>query len=859
MAEKSQKIEVTQLPSLRNTQYDRFGRTTIRLARTLSLPLILLLAAVLRLYQLSGQSLWSDEGNSVALARDGFAEIAQRTAFDIHPPFYYWLLKIWVAIFGDSEIGLRSLSAVLGVGLVYLIWVLGIRLFNRRVGLMAAFIAALSPLQVYYSQEARMYMLLAFLSTLTVLAMLFLLESYALKNNSEFRIANYAPRLAWPSLLYLLTVTAGLYTHYAFPLILLAVNLTILAWFQRVRSKIPNPKSQIFHWIMLQLIPLLFYLPWLPTAWRQITTWPTERITLSLRAILNTVSSTLLFGLSWPYDWGLLPTIGLGLALLIILWLTLYKSRLTHHTSRTLHPDSSIPARHLYLALLLLYLWFLLPVMLTIIVFSPAFLKFLLVATPPLALLLTLLIELLALLSGRRQLFSAKATNYKIGNSSHRNVVGYLIGGTLLVTLSTTSAISLYHYYTNPAYARDDYRSIVNFIKAVGDPTDAVILNAEGQQDVFDYYFERDPVTSMPVYPLPRQRPLNETATLDELQTIAPKADGIYAVYWATQQADPNGLIEGWLDTHLYKATDQWYGNVRLVSYASPQTSMQDHPISVDYQLGAHIRLTGYALSAPQIMPGDILQLALTWETDNPLPAEDYTVFVQVLDATNHLVGQRDAPPLTPTSAWPVNEPVPDAHGIFIEPGTPPGKHRLILGLYNRETGQRLPVSEGPEGQTKDFIELTEVGIIRPAAPLPLEAFKIQVPLNISMGEVPLLGYDLYKLGHRSTPNTPLHPGDPVHLVAYWMSSQPGQGLVDQLSVQVVTNRGEATPLSFTYPVAGVDYPMEEWLSGEIIRAQYDFFLSNLEPGIYRLRLSLETDGSTNRSTVVTSKPFRVE
>ena len=88
------------------------------LARPLPVALILLLAGGLRFYQLSGQSLWADEGNSVALARRGFVEIARRTAFDIHPPFYYWLLKLWITIFGESEFGLRSLSAVLGILLV---------------------------------------------------------------------------------------------------------------------------------------------------------------------------------------------------------------------------------------------------------------------------------------------------------------------------------------------------------------------------------------------------------------------------------------------------------------------------------------------------------------------------------------------------------------------------------------------------------------------------------------------------------------------------------------------------------------------------------------------------------------------
>ncbi|NJN93239.1 MAG: hypothetical protein HC875_03660 [Anaerolineales bacterium] len=103
---------------------------TGRLARFLTAPLILLLAAVLRFYNLSGQSLWADEGNSAALVRHSFIEIARRTAFDIHPPFYYWLLKSWVSVFGSSEIGLRSLSVGLGVGLVYVIGILGTRWFS---------------------------------------------------------------------------------------------------------------------------------------------------------------------------------------------------------------------------------------------------------------------------------------------------------------------------------------------------------------------------------------------------------------------------------------------------------------------------------------------------------------------------------------------------------------------------------------------------------------------------------------------------------------------------------------------------------------------------------------------------------
>jgi len=791
-----------------------------KLMHFLPISVILLLATFLRFYQLSNQSLWSDEGNSVALARRGFVEIAQRTAFDIHPPLYYWLLKICITFFGDSESGLRSLSVVLGIGLVFLIWLLGKRLFSPRVALIATLIATFSPLQVYYSQETRMYMLLTFLSSLTVLLALLLLDDGQTQGKTLIPVA------------YIVTVTAGLYTHYAYPIILVVVNSVALVWlFQNPKSKIQNPKS--IGWFTLQLIPILLYLPWLPIAWRQITTWPSERQIRSLFTVLETISSTLLFGLSWPYGLGWLIMVSLGVILITSYWSVVSRQSSVVSRQWVQVKRTELSGRF---SLALVWLWFLLPVILTIVIFSPAFLKFLLVATPPLALLIGVFIEQLAAVLNRKWL-------------------GYLVGGTALSILIGTMMLSLYHYYTDSRFARDNYRGIAQFIESVGGPEDAVILNAEGQQDVFNYYYEHN--SAAPVYPLPRHRPLDEADTLTELQSIANQSKKIFAVYWATHQADPNGLIEGWLDTHLFKATDRWYGNVRLVSYASLRQDNELDIVPVDYQLGSDIRLTGYTIFESQIKPGDILQVALQWETEAPL-SEDYTVFLQVLDQNNHLVGQRDAKPLVLTTAWPTKKPIVDTHGIFIEPGTPPGTHRLIVGLYNDQTGQRLPVNLAEE-PGEDFVELGQIEVVRPRVPLPLAAFDIQVPMHEALLGVDLLGYDLYKVGHRSSPDTPLHPGDAVRLVAYWTLRNPDQRVVKLISINAVKTNGERIELMTTWSLAGTDYGIiREWQAGEIIRAQYDLFLTDLEPGVYRLELILYGVTSTDVDSVET-KPFRVE
>jgi mannosyltransferase len=131
-------------------------------ARRASLLLIVLICVALRVYHLDAQSFWYDEGNSARIAERSLPLIIAGAGGDIHPPLYYIVLHYWRAIFGETEFALRMLSVACGVGLVFFTYLLARRLFNPRVGLIAAALMACSPFAVYYSQEARMYVLLAF-------------------------------------------------------------------------------------------------------------------------------------------------------------------------------------------------------------------------------------------------------------------------------------------------------------------------------------------------------------------------------------------------------------------------------------------------------------------------------------------------------------------------------------------------------------------------------------------------------------------------------------------------------------------------------------------------------------------------
>jgi hypothetical protein len=115
---------------------------------------------------------------------------------------------------------------------------------------------------------------------------------------------------------------------------------------------------------------------------------------------------------------------------------------------------------------------------------------------------------------------------------------------------------------------------------------------------------------------------------------------------------------------------------------------------SLDLRLGREIALVGY-----DMVKDDRLSLTLAWQCLSP-PADDYTVFVHLLDGNGAIVAQADGQPrggAYPTSIWSPGEVVPDEFDLAIE-GLPPGDYDLAVGLYLLATGDRLPMT-GADGQ----------------------------------------------------------------------------------------------------------------------------------------------------------------
>jgi mannosyltransferase len=180
---------------------------------------VTLLAAIIRVPTLAEQSFWLDEGYTERLMRMSFGSMLHtipRT--ESTPPLYYALAWIWTHVFTTSEFGLRSLSALAGIATIPVAYRAADRLSGRRAGLVTGLLLAVSPLMVWFSQEARAYALAALLATVTLLCLIAFLQ-----DGGRGWLAGWA-----------IAAALGLATHY-FVAFVVAPEVAALAWRRRAR------------------------------------------------------------------------------------------------------------------------------------------------------------------------------------------------------------------------------------------------------------------------------------------------------------------------------------------------------------------------------------------------------------------------------------------------------------------------------------------------------------------------------------------------------------------------------------------------------------------------------------------------
>ena len=215
--------------------------------------LVLIAATALELSILTKISLWHDEAFSALLTRYDFKEMIYRAGLDVHPPLYYILLKGWAGLVGDSLFSLRLFSVIFGILAViaFFLFIKGV-FGNNKFALFSSVLLALNSFFIQFIMEARMFTLGIFL---VILSSFFLVKAIKHKN--------------WPWwLLYALSASAGIYTHYYVFFSILAQGLFLLYWIQQESG------FKFFNWLKNRnfqagigayLLIIISFFPWLKT------------------------------------------------------------------------------------------------------------------------------------------------------------------------------------------------------------------------------------------------------------------------------------------------------------------------------------------------------------------------------------------------------------------------------------------------------------------------------------------------------------------------------------------------------------------------------------------------------------------
>ena len=177
--------------------------------------------------------------------------------WDPHPIFYYLILHYWIKFIGTSELVLRSLSAIFGILTILLTYHIGNRFFKQKVGVLASILVLMSPLNLWYSQEARMYTLTSLLMLLSIYFFIALITARKSLLNSIF---------------YIISSIILIYTDYIGLFVIIFQMLYVLCYLYLFK----RCKINVFLWCYC--IILLLYIPWLPSLYHMVSAGDVKHI-----------------------------------------------------------------------------------------------------------------------------------------------------------------------------------------------------------------------------------------------------------------------------------------------------------------------------------------------------------------------------------------------------------------------------------------------------------------------------------------------------------------------------------------------------------------------------------------------------
>ena len=427
---------------------------------------IVALATFLRLFCLGCESFKSDEAFSVLWSTLDPVTIIKSTApVDPHPPFYYLLLHYWMVLFGESETAVRALSACLGIVSVLVFYRIGCELLNKKIALIASFLMAINAFVITHSQEARQYSLLLFLTLVSFLFFIRMLEAEKIKKSYV--------------LIYLITNVILCYTHLFG---IFTIGSQVL-YFLLFRHRFTGVR---FVFWGTQALTLLLFAPWifvlvtdsLPyVADTDIFLWIPEPTIGWVAEIIASISGPQYLWLPVAYIF-VLVTFALFLAGALI------PSALSKNERQNRVRGSNTLTRILKTVAeprtSLLLLWFIIPIILALILSAtvrPIFLNRYLIGTVPALYLL------------------AAIGIYKIDSLTGGYLLRVKAACLIVVLVTAITAQGLYTYYAMPQ--KPEWREVTSLIECNARPDDGIIVYKEGFRRPFYYYYLENPEISV--------------------------------------------------------------------------------------------------------------------------------------------------------------------------------------------------------------------------------------------------------------------------------------------------------------------------------------------------------------------------
>ncbi len=542
-----------------------------------ALLIILLLAFSLRVYRLDGQSLWYDEAVTAHVASQGISELTRWTADDIQPPLYYYVVAGWSRLAGRGEWSLRFPSVCFSLLTVALLWSLARRLFGagragQIAGLIAALLAAISPLYVYFAQEARMYAQLTFLCALAGYALLRATDDrrWTTDERSRSSVVGRRSSVVW-WLTFVLASVAALYTHYFAAFLLLAYGVCVIL------ACIPGliqPESRgraarqlvVFGGAALAVVAL--YLPWLPamlTRYRVDSSYWQGALKLgeALRHVAVSFTAGAPETMLEADAVRLLPWFGIAFALAAgaLIWRGMGARKGEWESGRTGERENGRSAPESIWALVYLSTCLLVPIIAILALASrtPKFnARYLMMVSP--AYLLILAGGIGALWTGRwtaedgrpttddRRQAAADASGLTFHVSRFTFHASRLLAVILVLFLTLTSVQSLRNWFGDPAFTKAQWRELVAAVRAQIAPGEAVVLLSGHAWPAWDYYAPDIPRVRLPDIDI-----LDVNAALgfdagETLNTALAGKSGVWLVRWQDEAVDPVGFAPYFLD-----------------------------------------------------------------------------------------------------------------------------------------------------------------------------------------------------------------------------------------------------------------------------------------------------------------------